>query len=119
MSVFAKALLASALMAFALPAIAAGGSTAYAVPAKIEIVRGQGFLIFGAYGNPGPNPCTRDEAIWVPISHPQYSELLSSALSAFAGQFRLQAYVHVCTSIGWHSGTYNELSKDGALYITR
>ncbi len=119
MRVFAKALLASALMAFALPANAAGGSTAYAVPTKIEIVRGQGFIIFGAYGNPGPTPCTRVDTIWVPISHPQYSELLSTALSAFAGQFKLQAYVHTCTSIGWHGGTYNELTSHGALYISR
>lgn len=119
MSVFAKALLASALMAISLPASAAGGSTAYAVPTTIEVIRGQGFMIFGPYGNPGPTPCSKADAIWVPISHPQYSELLSTALSAFAGQFKLKAHVHSCTAIGWHSGDYNELTNNGVLYITR
>ncbi|MEP2990309.1 MAG: hypothetical protein ABJN65_00980 [Parasphingorhabdus sp.] len=106
-------------MVFAATAHAAGGWTANEVPVKVEIVRGQGFMIFGSYGDPGNTPCGTDNGIWVPKEHTQYAELLSTALSAFAGQFKLQAYVHTCVNIGWHGGEYNQLSNSGALYISR
>lgn len=101
------------------PAMAAGGWTNNEVPIKIEIVRDDGFMIFGAFGNPGSNPCSRSDTIWVPREHPQYAELLSTALAAFAGQFKLQAYVHNCVDIGWHAGEYNTIAPNGALYISR
>jgi len=63
--------------------------------------------------------CGTSNGVWVPKDHAQYTEMLSTALSAFAGQFKLQAYVHNCVSIEWHGGNWNQLSSSGALYISR
>lgn len=32
---------------------------------------------------------------------------------------KLRAYVHNCTAIGWHGGTFNELTGDGAIYLEK
>ena len=98
---------------------AAGGWTATVAPEKVEVVRTTGFMIFGPFGNPGSNLCTNPDGIWVAQTHPQYRELLSTALSAVAGGLKLQAYVHNCTNMGWHGGTYNELTGDGALFVSK
>jgi len=42
-------------------AMAAGGWTANEVPTKIEIVRGQGFMIWGPYGDPGGTPLWHEQ----------------------------------------------------------
>lgn len=109
---------AGLLMAVAAPVSGAPGWTAVATPTDIELVRGQGVLIAGAFGNPG-TPCTDADKIWIAATHPQYQALLSTALSAMAGGMKIHAYVHGCAAIGWHGGTYNELTADGALYISR
>lgn len=48
-----------------------------------------------------------------------YNAMLSTALSAVAGGMKLKAYIHKFASIGWHDGTYNELTGNGALYLIR
>lgn len=98
---------------------AGGGWTVYAVPAEVEIVRNQGFVIIGPFGNPGANSCSVADAIFVPINHSQYKELLSTALTAVAGGMSLKAYVGTCTDIGWHAGTFNTLSDGEALFVKR
>ncbi|SIO20945.1 hypothetical protein SAMN02745824_3361 [Parasphingorhabdus marina DSM 22363] len=100
-------------------ASAAGGWTDEAVPARVEIVRDQGILIFGDFGNPGPNPCASGNAVWVPKSHSEYTEVLSSALAAVAGQLKLKFYVHYCATVGWHGSDYNQYSAAGAMFISR
>lgn len=119
MSVFAKALLASALLTLASPSSAAGGWTAQVVPTEIEITQTAGFLIYGDFGSSGPITCNRSNAIWIAKTHPDYAELLASALSAVAGQMKVRAYVHSCTMVGWIGSTFNELSSGGALRVAR
>jgi hypothetical protein len=114
-----RALFILVLLMFARPAYAAGGWTAYAVPTEIEIVRDQGFIIFGTFGNPGATPCTEGNSVFISTSHPQYASLLSTALSAVAGGLSLKAWVSGCTVIGWHGGTWNTLSATDALYVKR
>ncbi|MEO9600704.1 hypothetical protein [Parasphingorhabdus sp.] len=111
--------IALASLLFTSAAHAAGGTTSDVVPTSVEIVRNDGFMVFGEFGNPAATPCTTDNAIWVPISHPQYEGLLSTAITAVAGQLKLKAYVHTCTAIGWHGGTWNTVEPSGVLYISR
>jgi len=106
------------LVMMASAALGAPGQTNAAVPVDIEIVRAQGFLIFGAFGNPG-TACTNANSIWVALSHPEYQYLLSVSLTALATGMKLDAYVDACTSIGWHGGTFNELTSNGAMFIKR
>lgn len=101
------------------PALAAGAWTSAAVPDKVEIVREDGFVIFGAFGNPGATPCDVADALWVSINHTQYEALLSTALAALAGGLKLRAFPHNCTVYGWHGGSHNEIITGGALEISR
>lgn len=100
------------------PAHAAPGWTESAPPSAVETVRSQGILILGAYGNPG-TACTNPDAIWVSETHPQYQAIIASATTAVATGLKLRAYVHNCTAIGWHGGTFNELTGDGAIFLEK
>jgi hypothetical protein len=93
----------------------AGGWTARATVSHIEIIRGQGFQINGAFGN--PSECTQPNAVFVAVAHPQYDQLLSLAMTAFMGEKKLQMYSHECVEYGWHGGSYNELKSYGAMYL--
>ena len=101
------------------PSIAlAGGWTNPAVPSNVQIVRTEGFLIAGPFGNPGP--CGNADYIWISATHPQYKELLSTALTALGGGLKLTAYVHSCSVVSWWSAaTIGELSSSGALMVSR
>lgn len=83
----------------------------------IEVVRAQGFLVKGNFGNPAGCTVTNANHIWVDISHPQYDQLYATALAAFMGGKKIKAYVHNCTDIGWHGGTFNSLNGAGAMYL--
>ncbi len=98
---------------------AAGATSLKAVPYRIEVVRGNGFMIFGAFGNEGPTPCTKSNALWIAVSHPQYDQLYSMSLTALTAGLELYGYAHVCKDIGWHSGTWNEITSSGVLHISR
>lgn len=116
---FRKALIVAALLSVSVPANAAGGWTNYAVPTKVEIVRNEGFMIFGEFGNPGSTPCTSANGVWVARTHSEYTEILSSALAAVAGQLKLRIYAHNCATVSWHGTDYNQLTSSGAMFISR
>ena len=104
----------------ATPSYAAGGWTNSAPPTNIQIVRDEGFLIHGSFGNPGTTACGLPDLIWVSAAHPQYKELLSTSLTALAAALKVQAYVHSCVVVGWSSvSTINSLEPSGALYVHR
>lgn len=104
----------------ATPAFAAGGWTNSATPTSIQIVRDEGFLIHGTYGNPGETACGLPDHIWVSATHPQYKELLSTALTALGAGIKVQAYVHSCKTVGWLSAsTVNTLDPADALLVHR
>lgn len=119
MRVLARALIASLALSVSFPANAAGGWTEEVVPVQVEMAQSAGFLLYGDFGTSGPTACVRSDAIWIAKSHPDFTELLSTALTAVAGEMKVRAYVHNCTMVGWIGSTFNELSAGGALRISR
>lgn len=99
-------------------AVIAGDWTSYAVPTKIDIERGNGFMFYGEYGN--PEECTTENRIYVEIDHPQYKEIYSTVLAAFISGKAVRAYIHECGTVGWYAAsptTFNILTPGGALDI--
>jgi hypothetical protein len=95
-----------------------GGRTNAAVPTKIDTVRADGFMIWGAFGN--PSNCTITNAVWVKSSHPQYDKIYSTALAAFMGNKKLVIYSHNCETVGWYvtpEHNFNVLGASGDLHI--
>ena len=84
---------------------------------RIEVIRANGLLIFGDFGN--VNSCTSDTAIFLRIDHPQYKELYSMMLTAMTTGFEIRPYLRECQSFGWHSGTYNTVTGSDAIYLKR
>lgn len=91
------------------PGNGGGGITA------VEVVRAQGFFINGNLGNPAG--CSNSDTLWIAIDHPQYDILYSTVLAAYMSGKKIQAYAHQCGSFGWHGGSHNQVTGDGALYI--
>ena len=96
----------------------AGGWANPAVPTHIEIERGGGFLVHGAFGNAAD--CTQTNNFYVQSDHPQYDKVYATVLAAYMAGKRVKPYLHICAPVPWHSVnavTYNIMTKSGALYI--
>ena len=97
----------------------AGGFSNFAIPTRIDIDRGNGFMIYGDFGNPGN--CTTANRLYVQKTHPQYDQMYAMALTAFTSGKKIQGYSHNCASVSWYTATtttYNTLADQGTLYIT-
>jgi hypothetical protein len=95
------------------------GYSAAAVPTRIDVVRSEGFMIDGAFSNPGA--CTFADRLFVKSDHPQYKQIYAAALAAFATKRKISAYVHGCETLGWYSGpqnTFNIVHSYSALSIS-
>lgn len=99
------------------PAVA-GGYSAAAVPTKIEIVRSEGFMLTGEFGNPGG--CTYGNLMFVKSDHPQYKQMYATALAAHMGKQKISAYVHSCEVVAWFSAgqTMNAVHSYSSLAIS-
>lgn len=89
-----------------------------AVPTRIDIERGNGFMVYGNFGN--PMNCTNECRFFIQKTHPQYSEIYSTILAAFNTKKRIKLYAHSCKSVGWYSKpefTYNTVTPNGTVYI--
>jgi hypothetical protein len=96
----------------------AGAWTDWAVPTQVDIERGNGFMVYGAFGNAGG--CTVADKFYVKSDHPQYKEIYSAVLAAFSAKKSVRAYTHSCEAVTWYSvstTTYNILSLGGTLNI--
>lgn len=96
----------------------AGGWAKAAIPTKIDIERGNGFMMYGSFGNVGG--CTFSDKVYVEKSHPQYSEIYSTVLAAHMSGKKVQPYIHVCKTRGWYvtsEKTFNTLTAAGSLNI--
>ena len=82
---------------------------------RVEVVRGQGFVVWGSFGN--PNTCTNTSGFWVKIDSTQYDELYSMALTALVAGLPLLPYLRDCETLGWHSGTWNVVTGNDAVYV--
>ena len=96
----------------------AGGWTNWAKPIQIDLERGHGMMVYGAFGNPGQ--CTTTDRIYIQSSHPDYDRLYSMILAAYMSGKRIAAYSHTCDSVGWYSvdtTTYNYITPSGVVNI--
>jgi hypothetical protein len=99
-------------------AAAAGGWTSFATPSQIDVERGNGFMIYGSFGNAAG--CVVADKVYVKISHPQYKEIYSAALTAFTAGKKIKMHIASCEPVTWYSATattYNILGAGGALMI--
>lgn len=84
---------------------------------RIEVVRGNGLIVFGDFEN--VNDCTATTGFWVKFDHPQYDEVYALMLTAMTAQLRVQPYFDGCEALGWHAGTWNVVTGAGAVYLLR
>ena len=94
------------------PHALAGGFSEGAIPTRIDIDRGSGVMVYGAFGNPAG--CTVADRVYIGITHPQYQQIYSTVLAAFASGKRIQVYSHSCKPVGWYSVdsvTYNQVES--------
>lgn len=96
-----KILLSALLLTSTSTTVLAAGYTNLVVPTRIDVERGEGFAIFGNFGNPGG--CTNSNVIFVRSSSPHYKEMYAAALGAFMGKYRIQVYVTACQTITWYT----------------
>jgi len=96
----------------------AGGWSNAAVPQRVDIERGNGLMIYGAFGNSGS--CVVTDAIYVKIDHPQYKQIYASVMTALVSKLKIQAYVGTCESVSWYSlpsVTYNIADLSSAVNV--
>lgn len=96
----------------------AGSWTDWAIPTQVDIERGNGFMVYGTFGNAGG--CTVAEKFYVKSDHPQYKEIYSAVLAAFTTKKSVRAYISSCEAVTWYSApstTYNILSSAGTLNL--
>lgn len=96
----------------------AGGWTATAVPTGVDIVRGEGLMVHGSFGNPAG--CTVADAFFVQISHPQYKEIYATLVLALATGKSIEAYAAECDPATWYSipsTTYNTVTPSVSVNI--
>jgi hypothetical protein len=94
----------------------AGGWTAWAVPTRVDIVRTEGFMVFGSFGNPGG--CTVSDQFFVAINHPQYNQIYATLMTAMATGRQIMAYSIECDPETWYSvstTTYNTVTAGSAV----
>jgi hypothetical protein len=97
----------------------ASGFSAAAIPTRIDVVRSEGFMVFGAFGNGAG--CTVGNQFFVKIDHPQYKQLYALAVSAYLGKQKIAGYVDVCEAVTWYaapSTTFDVVSAGSTLMIT-
>lgn len=75
----------------------------FAVPTRVDIVRNDGFMIYGDFGNAAE--CDVANQIFVRMDHPQYDAIYSSALAAMMSKSEIQAFIHACELVSWYSLT--------------
>ena len=111
-------LLIFGIVLFPIHAISSGW-TNWATPTRIDVERGGGIMVYGDYGN--PNKCKTENKFYVVKDHPQYDQIYSAVLAAFASGSRVQAHIRDCKSYGWytHTDDFNELNASGSLNIQK
>ena len=96
----------------------AAGNTTWAVPTRIDIVRDQGAMIYGEFGNPGE--CSIANRFFLKIDHAQYKEALSLVYMAIAANRSIRVYIHRCELVGWYADeetTFNTATRSTGIYF--
>ena len=96
----------------------AGDFTQWGVPTRVDVVRNEGVMVYGSFGN--PNGCTIANQIFIPIGHSQYNQIYAMLLMALAAGKPIQAYVDQCATQGWYAGsstTFNQMDPCCSIYV--
>ena len=99
--------------------VLAGGFSAAATPTRIDIVRGGGLMLYGAFGN--PSSCIIGDKLYVKAEHPQYDKIYAMVLMAYASGKKVFGYSHSCEPVSWYStaeNTFNIVQPYAAFNIT-
>ncbi|MBE0380411.1 DUF5992 family protein [Pseudoalteromonas prydzensis] len=100
--------------------VKAGNWSQTAEPTRIDIERGNGVMIYGAFGNAGE--CSTSNKVFIEKSHPQYDKVYAMVLAAFASNKKLRIYIHSCKPVTWYAvkeTTFNTLTSAGAINILK
>lgn len=87
-----------------------------AMPFSINLVRNEGFMIHGAFGNPAG--CTNSDLIFVRADHPNYRLIFDLVMAAKREGQRLLVYITTCQSVPWYASpgsTFNVLEPSGSI----
>jgi len=82
------------------PAFAAGGS-GNRTPAYVEVMKSGAVMIQADTDWKNPDGCLDAHRIYIPASHPQLNKLYAVALTAYATQDYVWAWVNGCETMGW------------------
>ena len=77
--------------------------TPWAIPTNVALVGSQGFRVVASFGV--PYNCEVPNQVFVSINHPQYKEIYSMVLAAYASQSKIKFEVRKCGIIGWLSSS--------------
>lgn len=108
----------SIIVCMGISAPAAAAWTASAVPTGIDIVRGEGFMIFGAFGN--NTSCSLPDMVFVQADAPGYKEMLSAVFLAQSQNRPIMLWVHSCVPRTWYevsSTTFNTVSVNAVIKL--
>jgi hypothetical protein len=90
----------------------AGAWTAWAVPVRVDVVRSEGIMVYGSFGN--PDGCSESDQFFVAMSHPQYSQIYAAVVVAMTSGRQVMVYADSCGPETWYnpsSITYNTVSS--------
>lgn len=90
-----------------------------AIPLRTNIVRNDGFMIDGGFGNPAE--CTVSDQLFVRADHPQYRLIYDTVLAAAINNRRIFAYVLRCQDVTWYAlpgTTFNVIEPTGSVGLT-
>lgn len=92
----------------------------WAIPTQIDVERGGGFMVYGAFGN--PNGCSVGDRFYVAREHPQYQEIYSSILAAFSSEKEVRVHIRDCEAVSWYATSetnFNVLKATGSVSIRK
>jgi hypothetical protein len=92
--------------------------SAPAVPGTVDIVRGEGFMIYGSFGN--GEGCSIADQVFVQSDAPAYKEILAAVLLAQSQGRPISLWIHSCVTRGWYAApttTFNTVSVNATLKL--
>jgi hypothetical protein len=90
------------------------------VPTTVDIVRGEGFMIYGSFGNGAG--CSIGDQIFVQSDSPAYKEIFAAVLLAQSQGRAISLWIHSCVPRGWYavpSTTFNTVSVNATLKLVQ
>lgn len=102
--------------AFAIPSLA--DYSLSAVVTSIEIMRDEGVLIRGSFGNPHNPAWQEGNTIFVSATHPGYDQIYSAAITSMTTKVKVKGYSHQCRNLGWYGHTFPEVIASGVICLS-